>query len=182
MRSDEVLWLRYLDGDESGLVELMEQYGNSVTLYINAYLHDVNDAEDLMIEAFAYLTVKKPRIREGCFKAYLYKTARNLALRFVSKSRRHRCFSLEDLGQEPESKTLIEEVVETQERDRLLHLCMEQLNPDYREALYLVYFEDMRHAEASTVMKKSEKQVSDLIYRGRHSLRKRLEQEGMTHA
>ncbi|MGI6719955.1 MAG: RNA polymerase sigma factor [Anaerovoracaceae bacterium] len=53
MRSDEVLWLRYLDGDESGLVELMEQYGNSVTLYINAYLHDVNDAEDLMIEAFA---------------------------------------------------------------------------------------------------------------------------------
>ncbi len=89
---------------------------------------------------------------------------------------------MEDLGQEPESNTLIAEVVETQERDRLLHLCMEQLNPDYREALYLVYFEDMRHAEAATVMEKSEKQVSDLIYRGRHSLRKRLEQEGMTHA
>lgn len=42
---------------------------------------------------------------------------------------------------------------------------MDQLNPDYREALYLVYFENMHHAEAAAVMGKSEKQVSDLIYR-----------------
>ena len=134
-----------------------------------------------MIEAFAYLTVKKPRIQEN-FKAYLYKTARHLALRFAAKNRRHRCFSFEDLGQEPESKTLIEEVVQTQERDSILRLCMEQLNPDYREALYLVYFENMRHAEAAAVMRKSEKQVADLVYRGKHSLRKRLEQEGITSA
>jgi RNA polymerase sigma factor (sigma-70 family) len=182
MVNDETLWRRYLEGDESGLTELMEQYGSNLTFYINGYLRDVNDAEDLMIEAFAYLTIKKPRIREGRFRAYLYKTARNLALRSVAKNRRHRCFGFEDLGQEPESKTLIEDVVQTQERNRILHLCMEQLNPDYREALYLVYFENMRHAEAAAVMKKSEKQVSDLVYRGKHSLRKRLEQEGIRHA
>ena len=181
MSSDEALWSRYLEGDESGLIGLMEQYGNSLTFYINGYLHDVNDAEDLMIEAFAYLTVKKPRIHEN-FKAYLYKAARNLALRFVTKNRRHRCFGFEDLGQEPESKTLIEEVIQTEERNRILHLCMEQLNPDYREALYLVYFENMRHTEAAAVMRKSEKQIADLVHRGKHSLRKRLEQEGISHA
>jgi RNA polymerase sigma factor (sigma-70 family) len=181
MSSDETLWSRYLEGDESGLIGLMEQYGNSLTFYINGYLHDVNDAEDLMIEAFAYLTVKKPRIHEN-FKAYLYKAARNLALRFVTKNRRHRCFGFEDLGQEPESKTLIEEVIQTEERNRILHLCMEQLNPDYREALYLVYFENMRHTEAAAVMRKSEKQIADLVHRGKHSLRKRLEQEGISHA
>ena len=73
MTTDETLYRRYLEGDESGLAGLMERYGNSLTFYITGYLHDVNDAEDLMIEAFAYLTIKKPRIREGCFKAYLTK-------------------------------------------------------------------------------------------------------------
>ena len=181
MITDETLCHRYLEGDESGLTALMERYGNSITFYINGYLHDINDAEDLMIEAFAYLTVKKPRIREN-FKAYLYKTARHLALRFIAKNRLHRCFGFDDFGKEPESGTLIEEVIQTEERNRILHLCMEQLNPDYREALYLVYFENMRHAEAAAVMGKREKQVADLVYRGRNSLRKRLELEGIISA
>jgi RNA polymerase sigma factor (sigma-70 family) len=180
--TDEVLYRHYLEGDESGLTTLMERYGDRLTFYINGYLNDVKDAEDLMIEAFAYLIAKKPRIREGNFKAYLYKTARHLALRLAVKNRKQRCFSFEDMEKEPESEILIEEVVCTEERDRTLHFCMDQLNPDYREALYLVYFENMHHAEAAVVMAKSEKQVADLIYRGKNSLRKRLRQEGITNA
>lgn len=179
--TDETLYRRYLEGDESGLVALMERYGNRLTFYINGYLHDLDDAEDLMIEAFAYLAVKKPKMQNN-FKAYLYKTARHLALRFVSKNRLRRCFGFDDLGKEPESGALVEEVIQTKERNDILHLCMEQINPDYCEALYLVYFENMRHAQAAAVMGKSEKQVADLVYRGRNSLRIRLEQEGITNA
>ncbi len=83
MITDETLYHRFLDGDDSGLAELMERYGNSLTYYIHGYLNDIHDAEDLMIEAFAYIATKKPRVREACLKAYLYKSARNLALRFV---------------------------------------------------------------------------------------------------
>lgn len=181
MLSDEILWQNYLQGDESGLIKLMEEYGNSLTFYISAYLNNINDAEDLMIEAFAYLTVKKPNINKN-FKAYLYKTARHLALRFLAKKRKNPCFCFEDLGQEPESKLLVEELVQNQERNRVLEECMQQINPSYREALYLVYFENMRQAEAAAVMNKSEKQVADLIYRGKISLRRRLEEEGITSA
>ena len=182
MMNDEIFYRRYLEGDESGLTTLMERYGDKLTFYINGYLNDVNDAEDLMIEAFAYLITKRPRIREGNFKAYLYKAARHLALRLAVKNRKQRCFSFEDMGKELESGILIEEVVCTEERDRTLHFCMDQLNPAYREALYLVYFENMHHAEAAVVMGKSKKQVADLIYRGKNSLRKRLGQEGFTNA
>lgn len=180
--TDETLYRRYLEGDESGLDGLVERYGNSLTFYINGYIRDLHDAEDLMIEAFAYITVKKPCIRDGCLKAYLYKTARNLALRFATKYRLRRCFGFEDLKIEPVGDMLIEEVLQTKERNRTLHMCMEQLSPDYREALYLVYFENMHHTEAAIVMKKSKKQISDLVYRGRNSLRKRLEQEGINNA
>ena len=57
---------------------------------------------------------------------------------------------------------------------------MDELAPAYREALYLVYFEGMRHAEAAAVMRKTEKQIADLVYRGRAALRKTLEREGIT--
>ena len=158
----------------------MERYGNSLTLYIDGYLHDIHEAEDLMIEAFAYFVAKRPRLRDDGFRAYLYKSARHLALRCLQKKRRKQLFSFDDLEQEPESDVLLETLVQTDERNRILWRCMDELAPAYREALYLVYFEGMRHAEAAAVMRKTEKQIANLVYRGRASLRKTLEREGIT--
>ena len=178
--NDITLYQRFLSGDDSGLQRLMERYGNSLTLYIDGYLHDIHEAEDLMIEAFAYFVAKRPRLRDDGFRAYLYKSARHLALRCLQKKRRKQLFSFDDLEQEPESDVLLETLVQTDERNRILWRCMDELAPAYREALYLVYFEGMRHAEAAAVMRKTEKQIADLIYRGRASLRKTLEREGIT--
>ncbi len=178
--NDITLYQRFLSGDDSGLQRLMERYGNSLTLYIDGYLHDIHEAEDLMIEAFAYFVAKRPRLRDNGFRAYLYKSARHLALRCLQKKRRKQLFSFDDLEQEPESDVLLETLVQTDERNRILWRCMDELAPAYREALYLVYFEGMRHAEAAAVMRKTEKQIADLVYRGRASLRKTLEREGIT--
>lgn len=79
MTCDETFYHRYLNGDDAGLEALMKKYGNLLTLYIDGYLHDVHEAEDLMLDVFAYLFTKKPRIRDGGFKAYLYKTAQYVA-------------------------------------------------------------------------------------------------------
>ena len=49
MISDEELYRQYLSGDETGLEELIRKYDNPLTLYINGYLHDIHEAEDLMI-------------------------------------------------------------------------------------------------------------------------------------
>ena len=137
MVTDEELYGQYLCGDETGLELLIKKYGDPLTLYIDGYLHDVHEAEDLMMETFSW--------RNGCFKAYLYKAARHMALRH--KSRRRIFFSLDDLAREPEAQTLVEEVVRTKERNQILHLCMDELNPDYREALYLTYFEGMSRSQ-----------------------------------
>ena len=80
------------------------------------------------------------------------------------------------------TRELVEETVQSAERARLLRTCMAELHEDYREALFLVYFEGLSHAETAAVMGKREKQVADLIYRGKTALRKRLEQEGITDA
>ena len=86
------------------------------------------------------------------------------------------------MEEELESETLVEEVIRAAEQRRILHFCMERLKSDYRETLYLVYFEGMSHAEAAYLMGKSEKQTADLVYRGRKALKKELEKEGITDA
>ena len=180
MTCDESLYRQYLSGDDEGLNALMKKYGDPLTLYIDGYLHDVHEAEELMLDVFAYLFTKKPRIRDGGFKAYLYKAARHMALRH--KSKRKTLFSLDTLTGEPDGRLLAEEVIRTEERNRILHFCMSEMNPDYREVLYLTYFEDMSYAQAAEVTGKTVKQITNMVYRGKESLRRLLEREGITNA
>ena len=178
--TDEELYRRYLHGDEAGLSALMDRFGSALTLYIDGYLGDIHEAEDLMIDVFSYLLTKRPHIRDGGLKAYLYKAARHMALRH--KRSRRKVFSLEDLAEEPEGEMLIEEVVKNKERSRILHFCIGRLHRSYREALYLTYFEELSYAEAAEIMGKNIKQITNLVYRGKQNLRELLEKEGIADA
>ena len=130
MACDEALYRQYLDGNDAGQDALMKEYVDSLTLYIDGYLHDVHESEELMLDVFAYLFTKKPRIRGDSFKAYLYKAARHMALRH--KSKRKCLFNLDAIADEPDRRLLADEVIRTEERNRVLHLCMSEMNPDYR--------------------------------------------------
>lgn len=182
MLSDEAVYQRYLNGEAGAADTLVEKYGDSLTLYINGYLHDLQDAEDLMIESFSRLFAKaRPIHGEGAFKAYLYKIGRNLALRHKQK-RRLLLLGWEELPFEPRSDILTDTELLRDERARQLYAAMETLKQDYREALYLIYFEDMDYRSAAAVMGKSEQQLTKLVYRGKQSLKTRLEQEGFIYA
>lgn len=181
---DEQLYNRFLhQGDESALHELMDRHGNNLTAYLDGYIHDIHDAEDLMIEAFARLVHAKPTLTPAnTFRAYLYKTGRNLASRYHAGILRRAAFSLEGLEQEPESEELLEAVVNTQEQHRVLHVCMDKLEPELREALWLVYFEGMSYAEGARIMNVKPKRLDHLLQKGKQRLRAELEKEEITHA
>jgi RNA polymerase sigma-70 factor (ECF subfamily) len=180
--TNEALYTAYLGGDENALHILMERHGDALMLYINAYIQDIHEAEDLMIEAFSRMVVAKPHLIENGFKPYLYKIARNLALRHADKRCRHNFFNLESLDNELKSELLVETVLQTKEQDRILYQCMEQIKPNYREALYLIYFENMSYAQVAQVMGKTIKQIDHLLERGKKALRPILEKEGITNA
>ena len=55
---------------------------------------------------------------------------------------------------------------------------MGKLNPDYRQVLYLVYFEEFTNTETAKIMKKSERQVRNLLYRSKVTLKEILLREG----
>lgn len=182
MISDETAYRRYLDGEQKAADLLVEKYGDPLMLYINGYIKDIHEAEDLMIEAFSQIFAKeRPITGVGAFKPYLYKTARNLALRH-SKKRGLTFLRLVELDFEPQSDMLADTELYRSERSRQLYNALKKLKAEYREALYLVYFEDMSYRNAATVMNKSEAQITKLVYRGKQSLKAILEQEGFTYA
>ena len=182
MHNDDDLYRQFLKGDSSSYDQLMIRYGDSLTYYINGYTHDLQDAEDLMIDAFARIMVKKPKIQTGTFKAYLYKTARNLATRFHEKRSRAQVFGFEDLSKEIADSLLTEDILADKERNEALHLCLERIDPELKEALWLIYFDDLTYAQAAEVMHVSTKRIDHLLTRGKKQMRKELEKEGISNA
>ena len=167
---DEALFGRLLDGDGDALRPLMERYGDALTLYANGYVRDIDAAEDIMIEAYSRVLARRPRLRGGGFKPYLYKTARNLALRHIRL--RGRFMGLDELRGEPEDVARVEDDILRDERSRALYRCL--------EALYLVYIEGMSYDEAGAIMRKTRKQVDNLVQRGKQAMRPLLAEEGVT--
>lgn len=180
--ADEELYGKYLDGDESAADELVSRYGDKLTRYINRYIADAHEAEDIMIEAFARLFAKERKITgDGAFRAYLYRTARNLALRHISKGRIH-FLCLDDIVFEPHDEVFADTGIIRSERERQLRDALGRLKEEYREALWLVYFENMSYRDAGVVMHKTEQQVTKLVHRGKRGLRTILEEDGFIYA
>lgn len=175
---DETLFENLLGGDQAALRPLMERYGDALTLYVNGYVHDIDAAEDMMIEAYSRMMAKRPRLHSGGFKPYLYKTARNLALRHISV--RNRFMSVDDLEAEPLDSERVEDSILSDERSRALYRCLEKIKPDYREALYLVYLEGMSYEKAGAIMHKTRKQIDHLVERGKKAMRPLLAEEGIS--
>lgn len=178
-QNDSELYNNYLAGDAGAYDQLMIRHGDSLTFYLYGYLHDWHAAEDLMIEAFARLMVKRPKIGDGCFKAYLFKTGRNLAYRYHSRKTRHQEFSFDDYYEDTEGREMVEEMVMDEERQQVLRACLDRIDPQLREALWLVYSEGLKYAEAATVMGVNAKRVDHLLSRGKKQMREELKKEGV---
>ena len=67
--------------------------------------------------------------------------------------------------------------IKSEDKKQLLR-ALEKLNDDYRQVLYLIYFENFSNTETAKIMGRSERQIRNLLYRAKESLRNILEREG----
>ena len=64
------------------------------------------------------------------------------------------------------------------EQNLLIHQALKALKAEYAQILYLIYFEELSNSEAAEIVGKSPKQISDLIYCAKKSLKAELERRG----
>ena len=141
--SDDELYQAYLSGDNTAGDALMLRYADALTAYLDAFLHNAHDAEDLMLDCFTVILVNRPMIGEGHFRAYLFKMARNKANHLWKLRFRQQEFSLdEDLPMEGSSP---EDTLWQSERSAILQRCLNRIAPQYREALWLFYYMNLSY-------------------------------------
>ena len=163
---------RYLNGEEAAFDEIMEQLFRSLVFFIDRYVQDVHEAEDLAIEAMTDLVLHPGRYNfKVSLKTYLFMIGRNKALDHLRRQKRRRTTpAAEPKVQEAESQAL-EEAVLRQERKRIVNHAIKRLPEEMALAVHLIYFEDLSYEEAAKLMKKSRKQVDNLLYRAKKELR-----------
>jgi RNA polymerase sigma-70 factor (ECF subfamily) len=170
---------RFLDGDTSGFDELIEMYREPLIVFINSFLHNLAESEDVAEDAFMELIVHPKRYSfRSSFKTYLFAIARNKA---VDRLRRERKLSYTEMYEADDENADLDEHIMRRESRELLNNAMSKMFPEYAAVIRLVYFEDMSVGEAARVLGKSKKQVANLLYRAKNSLRRAMEEEGFSY-
>lgn len=162
---------RFLEGDESAFDEVQKIYFDRLTYYINRFTQDFHAAEDLAVDTLLELLIHRNRYHfRTPLNAYLFAIARNKALNYLRKRDRFHTVSVDD-AEELADRASLEEDLLTDERNRVLMRELEQLPEELREAVHLVYFEDLTYEQAARVMRKNRKQVDNLLTRAKNALR-----------
>ena len=95
----------------------------------------------------------------------------------MKKKSRHSEVPIDDFYSIADKEDIEQNYIRDEDKRHLLR-ALEKLNDDYRQVLYLVYFENFSNTETAKIMKKSERQIRNLLYRSKESLRNILEKEG----
>ena len=172
---------RFLSGDKTGLIDLISDHREGLVLYLSSFIGDFCTAEELAEETFLKLYTDKPKFSEKCsFKTWLYTIGKHLAVDHIRRFPKHREVPLDDLYDISDKENIERNHIRNEDKLQLLR-AMEQLKDDYRQVLYLVFFEDFSNTEAARIMGKSERQIRNLLYRSKETLKKILEKEGFSY-
>ena len=178
--NDELLYARYLEtNDNEALRTLLIRHREELTFFIYGILNNYEDAEEVMLDAYAVAASGTSKFNgKSSFKTWLFAIGRNLALKRLRKKH----FLFIPLNEEISDMPQVSEVPETKvlesEKNKMLYDALNKINPEYRQALFLTYFDDMSYDEVAAVMKKNKKQVYNLIERGKKELKNNLTQLG----
>ena len=169
---------RFLNGDDEGLTLIIKEYKDGLILYLNGYVNNIYVAEDIMEETFFKLAVKKPKFYEkSSFKTWLYTIGRNVAIDYIRRNYKFSTSSIEDMENYIKDEINLENLYIKSERKIIIHKAMSNLKPEYYQVLWLCFFEEFSNEETAKIMGKSKRQIENLVYRAKQSLKALLDKE-----
>lgn len=184
--NDGLLYIRFQTfGDQKALEAIFNKYKENLVLFIYGFVRNIDIAEELMMDTFAILVSGVARYKEtdnAMFKTWLFAIAKNQTLQhlrkqkfwFVSPEKEFLSNIKADDSSLPITPLL------KNERQSLLYRLLRTIDADYRQALYLQYFEEMKPEQISRIIKKNIKQTYNQLSRGKEALRAAYEKMGIS--
>ncbi len=172
-------YLRFLNGNEEGFVDMIREYKDGLMLFINSIIGDIHISEEAADDVFMKLYIDKPKYKgEYSFKTWLYAMGKNSAIDYLRKIRRKTYTPIEDYYYMCDEADIEAEYIKNEENLSISQV-IRGLKREYSQVLFLKYFENLNNVEIAEIMGKSQRQISDLIYRAKASLKKELERRGI---
>ena len=141
--------------------KFMKQYGNYVLRMAYSYVHNMDEAEDILQETLIkILEVELDSEDEEYIKAYFLRTASNIAKNHLSANKRH------------EADELNEELVAEEKADfSFVWEAVKDLPDIQREVIHLFYQEGYQTAEIAEILGRKEVTVRSDLKRAREKLK-----------
>lgn len=180
--TDEELVAAILDGEAALYTDLVERYRGRIVNYVNRFLGNFEESEELSQEVFlrVYRALDRynPRYR---FSTWLFRVARNASIDLIRK-RRLKLVPMQRVapdGQAREREFESEErdpyrVMRNLERRDAIGAAIDGLRDDYRELIQLRHFAEMTYEEIAEFKGMPLGTVKNKLFRGRRMLKARL--------
>jgi len=157
-------------GDAESFRLLFDRYYDMIHAFAYRVCLAETEADDIAQETFIRAARGIYSYRgTASFKNWLYRIAHNALIDWGRQVARHR-------DKQEQFAVEVDSQAQTRTPDYTdIHSALKQLSPDLREAVALVYFEEMNHRKAADALGCAETTVSWRIFRAKRVLKKLLE-------
>ena len=146
--------------------QVLDTYGNQILRLAYSFLHNLEDAEDILQDTLIQFIDKKPLVVSKTHeKAWLMRVASNLSKNKIKYNSIRKTDALD-------------EALHAQEKSDLSFLweAVKSLPGTYRACIHLHYYEGYTSAEISTILDMKESTVRSNLLRGREKLKSILKE------
>ena len=180
---------RCVSGDAAAWEEIVQRYHRRIYNICYRFAGDSENAQDLTQEVFIkmYRTLSTYDSGKGAFMTWVTTITRNLLVDHFRKSKGDRITDSLDAApsEHEDSQPLSEQIadqglppdaaVRSRETREMVHLALQKLSPELREAVILRDLQDMDYREIATALRVPEGTVKSRINRGRAELARLLQ-------
>jgi len=164
--SDEQLIASYRKGQREAFAVLVRRYQRELYGYLVRYLGDSSLAEDVFQNTFLQVHTKLGMYEAGRrVRPWLYTIATNQAIDALRRNGRHQALSLdqehaeETDGDRPQLLALLQshgpgplDLVQGEERRRLVRATVEQLPDFLKQVVLLAYYQGLKYRDIAGIM------------------------------
>lgn len=176
--TDEELASQYFDSNDPELAgELFKRYSHLVFGVCMKYLHDVEEAKDVVMQIFELLLTIDQEEEVRNFKGWLFTVSKNhclMKLRHEKAGQQAREQKLQELESEIMEIPSVMHLYEAEEKEseiNRLHKAIQRLGHEQRTCIELFYLEDKLYKEISEMTGFDLKAVKSHIQNGKRNLK-----------
>ena len=181
LENDALLIDRCLNGEESAIVTVYNQYAGSIYRLCYGILQQREDSEEVLQDTFEYAfrRLEKYDDSKASFKTWLYQIAIS---RCRNKRRRKFLMTIsinQILGEQIADTGLLtpDEKIELSERQEVIWQALGRLSSKLRETAILRYYEGFSYHEIGLILSIPQKTAESRMRLGHEALRKILQRE-----